>query len=57
MQGKAIPLICSRGFGIHESLPIRAVWECWPAIIETSDLGIPLIGVGLMYQRMFPSIS
>ena len=44
-------------FALHQSLPVRATSEGVVAgdlAKEASDLGVPFVGVGLMYPRAYP---
>ena len=55
-QGATIAWI-ARQFALHQSLPVHTTAE---GVIsgdfckEASDLGVPLVGVGLMYPRAYP---
>jgi glucan phosphorylase len=51
------PLVCvSPGFSLHQALPLdsdSAAIAAGDAAKEASDLGIPFVGVGMMYPRAY----
>jgi len=56
-EGGAAPIAClAPGFSLHQALPLDSDGEAiaaGDAAKEASDLGLPFVGVGLMYPRAY----